>query len=210
VRVILLRGAGSDFCAGADLSQLERIAAAGTSEENYADAMNLGELLVQMRRMRKPLVAAVQGNALAGGAGLATACDLVVAHESAIFGYPEVMLGFVPAMVMPLLVRRVGEKVAFELTAFGNSISAAEALAIGLVNRVLSGDFSREVGNYASELGRRSSTAVQLIKRLLYRIDSMPFEDAVKYGAEINVDARNTEDCREGIRRFLDSRSKQS
>jgi methylglutaconyl-CoA hydratase len=208
VKVIVLRGAGHDFCAGADLSQLEKIAAGGTREENLADAMKLGDLLIQMRRMGKPIVAAVHGNALAGGAGLATACDLIIADANAVFGYPEVKLGFVPAMVMPLLVRRVGEKTAFELTAFGGVISAAEAQRLGLVNHVTTGNFDHEVTRYTAELAGRSASAVQLIKRLLYGIDGLSFEAAVAHGAEINVAARMTEDCREGVRKFLDSRRK--
>lgn len=206
VKVILLRGAGSDFCAGADLTQLEKIAAGGSREENFADAMHLGDLLIQMRGLRKPVVAAVQGNALAGGAGLASACDLVIAHESAVFGYPEVKLGFVPAMVMAPLVRSVGEKVAFELTALGNTISAHEAQRLGLVNRVVSGDFDAAVADFAAELAKRSGSAVRLIKELLHGIDGASFEDAIARGAEINVAARATEDCREGVRKFLESR----
>lgn len=208
VKVILLRGAGSDFCAGADLSQLEKIAAGGTREQNYADAMHLGDLLIEMRGLRKPIIAAVQGNALAGGAGLATACDLIIAHESAVFGYPEVKLGFVPAMVMALLVRNVGEKVAFELTAFGNSISAQQAHSLGLVTRIATGDFDAAVTAYASELAARSGSAVRLIKELLHGIDGASFEDAIARGADINVAARATEDCREGVRKFLESRKR--
>jgi methylglutaconyl-CoA hydratase len=203
-RVVLLRGAGKDFCAGADLSQLQRVAAGSTLEDNRADAMNLGELLIQMRGLRKPIVAAVQGNALAGGAGLATACDLVIAHESATFGYPEVKLGFVPAMVMALLVRSVGEKVAFELTAFGNPVTAQEALRLGLVNHVVSGDFDRAALEYAAELAKRSGSAVRLVKELLHDIDGLSFEDAIARGADINAAARMTDDCREGVRRFLE------
>lgn len=208
VKVIVLRGTGSDFCAGADLSQLEKIAAGGTREENLADAMKLGELLIQMRRMLKPIIAAVHGSALAGGAGLATACDLIIADASAVFGYPEVKLGFVPAMVMPLLVRRVGEKNAFELTAFGGSITAESAQSLGLVNRVTTGNFEEEVDRYAGDLATRSTSAIQLIKRLLYGIDGLTFEAAVAHGAEINVAARMTDDCREGVRKFLEARRK--
>ncbi|MGQ0814926.1 MAG: enoyl-CoA hydratase/isomerase family protein [Gemmatimonadota bacterium] len=208
VRVILLRGAGRDFCAGGDLSQLEKIAAGGTHEQNRADAMKLGDLLIQMRGLRKPVIAAVQGNALAGGAGLATACDLVIADENATFGYPEVNLGFVPALVMALLVRNVGEKVAFELTAFGQPLTAAEAQRIGLVNRVVHGNFDQAVTTFASELARRSGSAVRLIKELLHDIDGMSFEPAIARGADINVAARSTEDCRAGVRKFLESRRK--
>ena len=206
VRVIVLRGAGPDFCAGADLSQLERIAAGATPEENRADAMRLGELLIQMRRMKKPVIAAVHGNALAGGAGLATACDLIIADKDARFGYPEVKLGFVPAMVMALLVRTVGEKIAFELAALGNPITAAEAHRLGIVNRIADGEFDAAVDAYAADLAKRSSSAVQLIKSLLRDIDGATFEDAIARGADANVIARNTDDCRAGVRRFLESR----
>ena len=206
VRVVLLRGAGPDFCAGADLSQMEKIAEGASLEENRADAMQLGDLLIQMRGLRKPIIAAVHGNALAGGAGLATACDLIIADENATFGYPEVKLGFVPAMVMALLVRVVGEKVAFELAAFGIPISAKEAQRLGLVNQVSTGDFDDAVAAYAASLAKRSGSAVRLIKELLHDIDGMSFEDAIGRGADINAAARATDDCREGVRRFLESK----
>jgi methylglutaconyl-CoA hydratase len=211
VRVILLRGAGRDFCAGADLSQLEKIASNASREENFADAMNLGELLIQMRRLRKPIVAAVHGNALAGGAGLATACDLVIADENAILGYPEVKLGFVPAMVMALLVRSIGEKQAFELAALGNTIGAAEAWQLGLVNRVLpSSGFEPAVEQFVNALAQRSSSAIQLIKQLIHDIDGLSFENAIKRGAEVNVEARATPDCQEGVRKFLAAKKKKT
>ena len=208
VRVIVLRGAGADFCAGADLEQLERIAAGATREENERDAMKLGDLLIQMRYSSKPIIAAVHGNALAGGAGLATACDLIIADEKAVFGYPEVKLGFVPAMVIALLVRIVGESTAFELATLGNTISALEAHRIGLVNRIAS-DFDRDVDAYANELASRSASAVQLIKELLYEVDGVPFEQAIERGAEVNAIARETDDCRDGVRKFLESKRKQ-
>lgn len=206
VRVIVIRGAGNDFCAGADLAQLERIAAGATSEENYADAMKLGDLLIQMRRCAKPIIAAVHGNALAGGAGLATGCDLVIAKDDAVFGYPEVKLGFVPAMVMAMLIRAVGEKVAFELAALGNTISAQRAQDIGLVNRISTGDFDADVASFAQEVAKRSGTAVSLIKGLIHGIQGLDFEEAIKRGAEVNVQARMTEDCQQGVRKFLESK----
>jgi methylglutaconyl-CoA hydratase len=210
VRVVLLRGAGTDFCAGGDLSQLEKIASQATREENLADAMNLGELFQQMRKARKPSVAAVRGNALAGGAGLANACDIVIAEEGALFGYPEVKLGFVPAMVMAMLTRTVGEKKAFELAAFGNSISAREAHRIGLVNKVCSAQqFDEAVKAVCVDLASRSPSALRLIKGLVHDIEGMSFDQAIARGAEVNVEARGTEDCQTGVRRFLESRKKQ-
>jgi methylglutaconyl-CoA hydratase len=207
VRVVVLRGAGKDFCAGGDLSQLEKIAANASRAENLADAMNLGDLFIQMRRATKPSIAAVQGNALAGGAGLASACDVVIAEQGAMFGYPEVKLGFVPAMVMAMLTRIVGEKRAFELAALGNTISAAEAQRFGLVARVISpATFDADVQSFAHELARRSASAVQLIKKLVHDIDGQSFEAAIAQGAEVNVAARATADCQNGVRNFLESR----
>jgi len=208
-RVVLLRGAGPAFCAGADLAQLERIAAGAGPLENLDDAAALGDLLVRMRRLSKPIIAAVHGQAFAGGAGLATACDIVVASDDAEFGYPEVHLGFVPAMVMALLRRVCGEKVAFELVARGDRIGAEEARRIGLVNRIFAAPtFHDDARAYARELASRSPSALRLIKRLFYGIDGASFEEAIARGAEVNVLARTTEDTREGVRRFLARRSR--
>lgn len=207
VRVLLLRGAGPAFCAGADLAQLERIAAGAGPLENLADAEALGRLLVEMRRLGKPVIAAVHGQAFAGGAGLATACDLVVASDDAHFGYPEVHLGFVPAMVMALLRRVCGEKAAFEIVSRGDRIGAEEARRLGLVNRIYPAPtFEQDALEYARELASRSPAALRLIKRLFYGIDGAPVEEAIARGAEVNVLARTTEDTRAGVRRFLESR----
>ena len=207
VRVILIRGDGPDFCAGADLEALERIATASDPAANLADAESLGRLLTAMRRHPRPIIAAVHGHALAGGAGLATACDIVLAREDATFGYPEVHLGFVPAMVMALLRRSVGEKVAFELVARGDRIGAEEASGLGLVNRVLpEAEFEEGVRAYATDLAGRSASALSLIKRLLYGMDGLSFEESIARGAEVNVLARMTPDTRAGLRRFLDER----
>jgi methylglutaconyl-CoA hydratase len=205
VRVVLLRGAGKDFCAGADLAQLERLAATTGPLENLEDAAALGALFSAMRRHPKPIVAAVQGHALAGGAGLATACDIVLAADDAVFGYPEVHLGFVPAMVMALLRRTSGEKVAFELVARGDRISAGEARSCGIVNRIFAAaTLEAEAREYARELARRPPAALRLTKRLLYGMDGMDFDQAVARGAEVNALARLTDDCRQGLRQFLD------
>lgn len=207
VRVIVLRGAGPDFCAGADLAQLERIAAGADSMENLRDAQQLGNLFIRMRRGSKPIIAVVQGSAIAGGAGLAGACDIVLASENAVLGYPEVHLGFVPAIVMALLRRTVGEKIAFELVARGDRITAADAFRIGLVNRVFpAADFDAAVAAYVAELARRSASALALTKRLLYGMDGLSFEEAIARGAEVNALARATDDCREGVRRFLEKK----
>jgi methylglutaconyl-CoA hydratase len=191
VRVVAVEGAGKDFCSGADLSALRKIAGASVME-NLEDVDELAELFLLPRRMKKPVVALVRGRALAGGCGLATACDLVLAAESAQLGYPEVRIGFVPAMVMAILRRNVSEKRAFELIVRGAPVSAAEAERIGLVNRVFPDDA------FAAETG------AQLSKRLLYHSDAMGFEAAVRAGADVNVVARMTEDMQAGVARFLE------
>src|SRR5436190_12537222 len=156
VRVVVLNGAGSDFCSGADLSALQKISTA-TVAENLDDARSLMELFVLIRNVRVPVIAAVTGRALAGGCGLATACDLVLASEAARFGYPEVKIGFVPAMVMAILRRNVSEKRAFELITRGAEVSAAEAERLGLVNHVYEDDaFESQVERYVAEFERIS------------------------------------------------------
>lgn len=202
-RVIALRGAGGDFCAGADLAELAESRDQGP-EEGLAQAQRLGDLFVAIRRMPKPVVAVVEGRALGGGCGLATACDLALAHEDARFAYPEVRIGFVPALVTAPLRRKVGEAAAFELAVSGRAVDAAEAKRLGLVNRVLPGAaFDAAVDEYLAELADRPPTAVALAKRLLYGSEGASFEDAVARGAEVNAVARLTRECREGVDRFL-------
>jgi methylglutaconyl-CoA hydratase len=206
IRVIAVAGAGPDFCAGADLDEVQAAIDEGVMA-SLADAESLGELFLLLRRLEKPVVALVHGRALAGGCGLATACDLVLAAETATFGYPEVKLGFVPAMVMAILRRVVGEKVAFELVATGDPIDAADAARLGLVNRVFSHDsFEDQAGAYLIALAGRSTSALALTKRLLYETDGASFEAAIGAGARANALARLTEDCQDGIRRFLKGR----
>jgi methylglutaconyl-CoA hydratase len=204
VRVVAIEGAGADFCSGADLSALRRIAGA-SAMENLEDVDELAELFQLPRRMGKPVVALVRGRALAGGCGLATACDMVLAAESAQFGYPETRIGFVPAMVMAILRRSVPEKRAFELIVRGNSVSAAEAERIGLINHVFADDaFDAEASAVLGELAERSASAVRLSKRLLYNSDGMAFDAAIRAGADVNVVARMTDDMRAGVARFLE------
>ena len=203
VRAVLLTSAGDDFCSGADLAALRKIADASVLE-NRDDARSMMELFVAMRRLPKPVVAAVRGRALAGGCGLATACDVVLAARSAQFGYPEVKIGFVPAMVMAILRRSVSEKIAFELIVRGEDVSAERAAEVGLATRVLDDDgFEEAVRDYMRGLASASASAVALSKYLLYQIDGMTFEAAIAAGADVNAIARLTDDCRAGIARFL-------
>ena len=204
LRTIIIRGAGKDFCSGADLEALRKISES-SYEENLDDARSLAELFALIRLVRTPVIAAVHGRALAGGCGLATACDLVIAAESARFGYPEVKIGFVPAIVMAFLRRNVSEKRAFEIATQGFEFSALEAERLALVNHVVSdATFEEEVARYASVYDGVSRSAVVTTKKLLYEIDSLNFDDAVEAGAKANAEARMSEDCKKGIAKFLE------
>ena len=203
VRVIALRGAGKDFCAGADLDEL-LASVALSPEENERAARRLGEVFARIRELEKPVVALVQGRALAGGAGLATGCDLVLAAESSQFGYPEIQRGFVPAMVMTLLRRQVGEKIAFDLVATGRLLRAEEARQVGLVSRVLpDATFDAEAQSVLAQMAGASASALALIKRLLYELDGQGFRDGIALGARINALARMHPDFRTAIAAFL-------
>lgn len=203
VRVVMICGAGKDFCSGADLSALQKIAGASVAE-NSEDARTLLELFLLIRQLPVPVVAAVRGRALAGGCGLASACDLVLASSSARFGYPEVRIGFVPAMVMAILRRNVSEKRAFELMTRGEEFSAQQAKDIGLVNQVFNDEtFVADVDAYVKRFEELSKQAIALTKGLLYQIDGLAFPEALETGADVNVIARMSEDCQKGIAKFL-------
>ena len=203
VRVVALRGAGKDFCAGADLDEL--LASATLSPaENEASALRLGEVFLRMRALPKPVVAIVHGRALAGGAGLATACDLVLAAESSQFGYPEIQRGFVPAMVMTMLRRLTGERRAFDLVATGRLVPAREALQLGLISRVVSdAELESAASAILAQLTGTSANALALTKRLLYDLDQRDFADGIAQGARVNALARAHPDFQAAIAAFL-------
>jgi methylglutaconyl-CoA hydratase len=209
VKVILLKGEGESFCSGADIAMLQRIMKYDFNQ-NQEDSNNLMRLFLQIYTQRKPVIAVVQGNALAGGCGLATVCDIVVASkETARFGYTEVKIGFIPAIVLFFLVRRVGEGRARELTLRGNIISADEACKIGIVNFVVP---ETEIDQYSLTLAEEivkncSSSSLGLIKELLSRIHGMSVADALSYAANLNALTRMTDDCKKGIDAFLKKES---
>lgn len=203
VRVIAVRGAGRDFCAGMDLNEL-LASADHTLEQNRSAALHFAEIFVRMRRVPKPVVAVVQGRALAGGCGLATACDLILATESAQFGYPEVQRGFVPAIVMTMLRRAVGEKVAFDLAATGRLLNGTEAAAAGLASRVYEdADFEEQAGDVLRCLAETSASALALTKQQFYQLDGLGFDDGLRLGADVNAVSRSTPDFRAALSAFL-------
>jgi len=203
VRVVLLTGAGKDFCSGMDLRTFAEDAS-GDLAKFQAEARNMAGLLLDMRRHPRPIVAAVQGRALGGGCGIATAADIVLASGGAQFGYPEVNIGFVPAIVMAILRRLVSERRAFELIAAGEVISAETALAYGMINRVFEASaFERSVDGFVADLASKSTSALTLAKELFYRTDVVQFEAALEAGAEVNARARMTDDFKRGVEKFF-------
>jgi methylglutaconyl-CoA hydratase len=202
-RVVLIDAQGEDFCAGADLDALESLLGADR-EAQLDDARALGRVFTSIRQLPIPVVAAVRGRALAGGAGLATACDVVLAHPDATFAYPEVRIGFVPAMVMTILRRIIPERQAFDLAITGRSVSASEAEKLGLVSRVLSGEmFEARVDEICQTIAKSPPEAVRRTKKLFYELEGRPFESGIAHGAQANVEARMTDEFRQGVQRFL-------
>jgi methylglutaconyl-CoA hydratase len=203
VRVVVLAGEGKDFCSGMDLRTFAEDAS-GDLAKFQAEARNMAGLLLDMRRHPRPIVAVVQGRALGGGCGIATAADIVLVADSAQFGYPEINIGFVPAIVMAILRRSVSEKRAFELITSGAVISAGAALEFGMINRIVAADtFDVDVEEFVSNLASKSTSALTMAKELFYRTDTMQFEAAVEAGVEVNAFARTTDDFKRGIEKFV-------
>ena len=203
-RVIHLGAEGDDFSHGADLDAWERTRDAG-SDAHRADAEAFGRVLLAIRALMKPVVCTVRGRALADGAGLATACDVVLAHADAELGYPEVRMGFVPALIMTMLRRTVGEKHAADLVLTGRIISAEEAERIGLVSRVVpAATFDEDINATLAQISQSPATALALTKWLLYKLDSLSFEDGIAAGVVTNVEARATDDFRTGLRKAIE------
>ena len=164
----------------------------------------MGDLFVEMRRHPRPIIAAVRGRALAGGCGLATACDIILAAESAQFGYPEVQRGFVPAIVMTMLRRAVGEKIAFDLATTGRLLDGTEAAAAGLVSRVYEdADFEEQAAEVLRVLAEASPSALAFTKQQFYQLDGLSFDDGLRLGADVNAVSRSTPDFRAALGAFL-------
>jgi methylglutaconyl-CoA hydratase len=205
-RVAILTGAGQGFCAGMDLAALRKLADQ-TPAENLADARRTLGLFRRVWSFPKPLIAAVNGVAVAGGCGLATLCDFTLASEDAKFGYPEVRIGFMPALVSAFVQLQVGEKVARDLLLTGRIFGAQEALELKLINRVLPADqvlpAAREL---AAELLKNSPHSMLATKRLLVQVEQDELDRRLELGIAESVAIRETAELREGLSAFLEKR----
>lgn len=202
-RLLAITGAGTAFSAGADLAALQKMRNA-TREEHLADARSLAELFRMIAEHPLPVVAAVNGHALGGGAGLVAACDFAFAVPAARIGFTEVRLGFVPAIVLNFLLRAVPERVARDLCLTGRQLTAAEAASMGLVRA--SDDLEASVRALGDEIAQTGPGAVAHTKRLFLALGHLPLAEGLAKACEENADARMSPDFREGVGAFLEKR----
>jgi methylglutaconyl-CoA hydratase len=203
-KVIVLKANGQAFSAGADLAYLQQLQS-NNFDENYADSSHLKELFEQIYWNKKVVIAQVEGHAIAGGCGLATVCDFVYSVPEANFGYTEVKIGFVPAIVMFFLLRKVGEKRSKDLLLSGRLINAEEAAKLELINEVVDAEkIEKHVKEFASKLvANCSADSLSLTKEMIANIQHLEGKDALDYAAKSNAGARETADCKRGIASFL-------
>src|SRR5271166_1191344 len=205
-QILILTGAGKAFCSGMDLDNLRSITQR-TPEENRADSQMMAHLFRSLYDFPKVTIAAVNGPAIAGGCGLATLCDFTLASSEAKFGYTEVRIGFVPAIVSTFLLRQVGEKHARDLLLTGRIIAADEAFRIGLVNEVVApGKLMERARELAATLLQNSPASLLATKRLLRKYSAAKLDQQVAATVEENARIRTTEDFREGVTSFLEKR----
>ncbi len=203
-KVIVIKGSGEAFCAGADLAYLQQLQT-NTFDENLADSRHLMELFQFIYHSNKVVISQINGPALAGGCGLASVCDFSFATPESTFGYTEVKIGFVPAIVMVFLVRKVAEKNAREMLLTGDVFKADKALQYGLINYIVEPDeLDDVVFKFAQKLCKQTSIqSVEFIKEMLANVQSMDVNEALEYAAKTNAKARATDDCKRGIDAFL-------
>lgn len=202
-KVIILKAEGDAFCAGADLTYLEHLQQ-NTFIENLEDSTHLKELFLQIYTMPKVVIASIQGHAIAGGSGLASVCDYAFTVPKAKFGYTEVRIGFIPAIVMVFLIRKIGEQKAKDLLLSGRLISADEAVGYGMINKVVQGELESEVEEFAQELiSKNSAQSMALTKQMIANVQNLSLEDGLNLAAQQNAKARATDDCKKGITAFL-------
>lgn len=205
VKVIIITGEGSSFCSGADLNYLQQLNEYSIIE-NKTDSENIAELLIKIYKFPKPVIAAVNGPAVAGGCGLASVCDFIIADKTtARFGYPEVKIGFVPAIVSIFLIKRIGEGRAKEFLLTGDIFNADESFKKGLVN-IVSDDIIPDSIQFAANLYNNSSLSMKLTKELVNNIGDLNLDSAIQIAVNQNIISRYSEDFKIGINNFINKR----
>jgi len=205
-RVLIVTGAGKAFCSGMDLEGL-RALATNSPEGNLEDARRMVRLTKRLWSFPKPVIAAVNGHAIAGGCGLATLCDFTIAVPDAKFGYPETCIGFLPATVSVFLARQIGEKQARDLLLTGKTFGAEEAFRLGLVTKIVPAEeLMPAVHALASTLIACSPVSLKMTKKLLCDFAAPEVDRELELAAAENVKIRSTEDFREGLSSFLEKR----
>jgi len=204
VKVVVLKATGDVFCAGADLAYIQQLQS-HSLEENLHDSNHLKELFLQIYTLKKVVIAQVQGQALAGGCGLASVCDFTFASSEAKFGYPEVRIGFVAAIVMFFLIRKIGEGKAKFLLLSGEIIDASQALDLGLINKVVGSNVLTEtVDRFAMQLIQKNSAqSMEITKKMISQMHSMALDEALNFASLKNAEVRFTSDCKKGISAFI-------
>lgn len=207
VRVVMIRGEGKSFCAGADINWLREIIHY-SFEQNLEESLLLAELLHKIFTLPKPTVAMVNGTAIGGGTGFISACDIAVASEEAIFGLSEVKIGLVPAAISPYVIRRIGESRAREYFLTGKRISARKALDIGLVNEVVPHEeLEDKVKEIIQALLSSGPEALASCKELIQKVPLMSFEEAKTFTARMIATLRVSKEGQEGMTAFLEKRN---
>ena len=202
VKSLIITGEGNTFCSGADLEYLQQISQ-NTSVENYKDSKSLADLFLMIYNFPKPTIAAVNGSAIAGGCGVASVCDFIIAHpEKSKFGYSEVKIGFIPAIVSIFLIKKVGEGLAKQLLLEGEIISGKRAFEIGFVNN-LAEDVLDESLKLAEKLNDNSVESIRSIKQMINTISNLSVQEAVNHCIGLNTISRSTADFKKGIDSFL-------
>jgi methylglutaconyl-CoA hydratase len=207
-RVVILTGSGKAFCAGMDLDELHSLATTHSLAKHLEDARRIARMFYRLYSFPKPVIAAVNGAAIAGGCGLATLADITLCVPEAKFGYTEVRIGFVPALVAVFLRRQVGEKCARELLLTGKIIGAAEAMRLGLVNEVVAtGDLMERAHEVARTILYCSPASVLETKRLFHSQNEKAIRAELELAIDSNAAIRTTDEFREGIAAFLEKRA---
>jgi methylglutaconyl-CoA hydratase len=207
IRMVVIKSNGPAFCAGADLDYIKSMSNF-SFEDNLFDSGALAKLFEMIYKYPKPVIAQVEGPALAGGCGLAAVCDYVLATPTSTFGYTEVRIGFIPAIVSVFLSRKIGEGKTRELLLSGRIITAEEALQLGIINKIVPPEqMETEVNSLTEKWSREcSGDAIARTKALLAGIQERGLKDGLDFASEMNANARASADCKTGISAFLDKK----